>query len=379
MMHVGGQVNFFAPLGLPQEAPVRSRTTRRTVPAQKALPSPEQLSAAGSEKTTTVSRSGLWRWLRQGMPLVNRMNEEERVQTRQSPPKERLLTFLRRRKLFAWVLGASMLPIAGGAFMVRDRLDRVFPVAPAPIMERAHHPEPWQENVKVFASVPQADVSPNFRLLRKGGIFTTTLMNELKRSNSLEQAFQQVEQARYGEIFRKHTPVQSPEGPSIFNKQESKSRVAVLILGGSVGDSGVDMYKDLEADILRVNQTLQKQYGLTPTQSGQPVQAGQSLILDQPSVPELKQALASVAAVSPEEVLIYIVGEGAALADSSVPAPWMQHEGGKMASFDLNLSSSLNEQEFKALIHGAFPRGTSEKNSDIAIVADFCGSGALVQ
>jgi hypothetical protein len=378
MMHVGGQVNFFAPLDVSYESQIRPKATR-TVSPQKALPSPGELSAAGSEKTTTVSRSGLWRWLRQGMPLVNRMNEEERAQVRQSPPKERLLTFLRRRKLFAWVLGASMLPIAGGAFMMRDRLERVFPVAPAPVMERVHHPDPWQDNVKVFASVPQADLSPNFILMRKGGIFTTTLMNALQRSDSLEQAFQRVEQARYGEIFRKHTPVQSAEGPSIFNKQESKSRVAVLILGGSIGDSGVDMYKDLEADILRIQQVMQQQYGLTPTQSGQPVQAGQALVLDQPSVPELKQALASVAALAPQEVLIYIVGEGAALNDSSVPAPWMQHEGGKLASFDLNLSSSLNEQEFKALIHQAFPGGASEKSTDIAIVADFCGSGALVQ
>lgn len=371
------------PLGAPNASNVNQALWKKPVsgpsPGGASGKQPRQTPTPQNPDKPSWGRRALT-WLLQGGPLYPQMTQDERVKERELPLKERFYAFLKRRKISGILLGLGLLPVAGMAFSAGENIKRVIPVTPGEIMARGEHPIPW-DDVKVYASVPQNDVSHNYFFQNKGGIFTTKLMYTLEQTPSLQKAFEVMKRG-YGEIYKNHQSVASAEGPQIFDKTETKSRKALLIVGGGVNDAGQDFTGALRMDIDLVKETLKKGYQLKTQQDVKNPEDAEIIVLDQPQLSEFQETLKKLAQNPPEELLIYVVGEGAALDDFKVPLTLISQEGSKLGCFDLNRSSALDEYDFKRIIHENFyasPQQAASARPKIAIVGDFCGSGALIQ
>ncbi|MBY0404476.1 MAG: hypothetical protein K2X66_11305 [Cyanobacteria bacterium] len=332
---------------------------------QKSFEKPPVLAAEfaaiqANSTTEQTTKPTFWDWLKQGMPLKKPLPPEvyaKQLAIKKSKPYgQRVKEFWRRRVLFLSLAMGSVGGVLGGFYLVGGETKRLFPPAPSPILYRQEHSKPWGEHVKIYAAVSQNDVAPNS--VRGGGVFTSSLIQALESPShsSLQEAFQSFKSG-YGFIVGVHQPVESPEGPNIFVKSETKTRHALLIAGGGLDGSGQDM---AAIDVARLKKTLLKHYpGVEIT------------VLDKPSSKLLKQTLKDIQDKAPEEFLFYISSEGAALPDNVLSQGKQNQEGGMQGCFELNHSESIFEYELKAMLNPL--------RMKVAVVADFCGSGALIQ
>jgi hypothetical protein len=310
--------------------------------------------------TEPTVKATFWDWLKQGMPLKKPLPPDVYAKqlaiNKSKPYGQRVKEFWRKRVLFLSLAMGSVGGVLGGFYLVGGETKRLFPPDPSPILHRQEHSKPWGDHVKIYAAVSQNDVAPNS--VRGGGVFTSSLIQALETSShlSLKEAFQSFKSG-YGFIVDVHQPVESPEGPNIFVKSETKKRHALLIAGGGLNGSGQDM---AAIDVARMKKTLLKHYpGVEIT------------VLDKPSPKLLKQTLKDIQEKAPEELLFYISSEGAALPDNVLTQGKQNKEGGMQGCFELNHSESIFEYELKAMLNPL--------KMKVAVVADFCGSGALIQ
>lgn len=320
------------------------------------------------------------------MPLIQQISYEEYAKEKELPKGEQLKRFMYRRRFLAMLAGGAVSTIVGGAWMMGGDFSRVFPPEPPAPLRRHEHPDPWPDNVKIYAAVSQNDVSATWGGLlgRKGGVFTPRLMSNLREYQSLDRAFEAMKPGYSPFLTKRFKPVCSPEGPLIFDKREpGKHRMALLVIGGGINDDGEDFSADIRADIDVVKQTLKETFGLTTVEDAKNRNNDvQLMVLDKPSIEKFQDALDRIKAQAPDELLIYLAGEGAAIEDSKVDKSLQEKEGGKKGGFDICNNQSIFEEDCKALLRNRFQKRCVDgktKQTRIALVFDSCGAGAFTQ
>ncbi len=326
----------------------------------------------------TETPTGRWqsfkRWIAMGMPIIPQQTYQEYLEEKNKPFGTRLRSFLKRRILGMTIILSSSLALVGGIKVLGGDLSRAFPTKPGELMSRSEHPNPWPENVRVYAAVQQGAQS-RISVLQQRGIFTPRLMAALEEHSSLSEAFNQV---NTDSVFGRTQPVHSPEGKNSFVKSETKNRKAFLIIGSGLNDSGENSYDANVHDINLVRQTMAKSYGLH--EDNRPGQPANLIVLNLPRSKDLADALKRHCQDNPDEVLIYYVGEGAALPDKHVSTALQKREGGLMGVLSIG-SEALFENDFKTMIRNfnQAQQRTHGRAPAVSIVVDACGAGSLIQ
>jgi hypothetical protein len=305
----------------------------------------------------------LLNWFLSGMPLIHFFKPTD---TQAALPKTK---FQKVKKFFKDRIPLTILALTsvcggfGAFYAVGGKTQNIIPPTPSAVMQRNEHPSPWPDSVKIYASVPQQDLSLN--KIGGGGVFLPQLMTSLQNTGSLENAFQALEKG-YGQGLNIHYPVKSASGPSIFNSADgNKLRSSLIISGGGLKDNNEDISEESKKDFFLVRDTLR---GLFPNNHN-------THGLIQPTIIQFEAKLKKIADENPDELLIVIAAEGSAVIDFQIPKEGRSKEGGLEAGFQLNNYHDYDESSFKKLIETLF----AGKKTKIAIVADFCHSGALVE
>jgi hypothetical protein len=320
------------------------------------------------------------RWAKQGMPLIKQISDEDRALEKTMPFTTQLKGFVKRRG----ILAAVTTGVAGGLIGITGLLggdfSRVFPPEPCQTMNRSDHPDPWPDNVKIYASVSQNAKAPTWGGLggQVGGVFSPALASALKKSQSLDEAFEAIK-GGYGPVGQHH-PVSSAEGPHIFNKAESKRRLAILVVGGGMNDAGENFTADLRADIEGIRKTLTSEYHMVPWDQLQDKKSASSIIvLDQPGREKLVAAMRQAREAQPDEILIYFAGEGAAIETLGTKPHLKDLEGGREGGIDVSNGQTLFKDDLKKIIRREFAPRLFVTPPKIAMVFDSCGAGAFTQ
>ncbi|MBY0405427.1 MAG: hypothetical protein K2X66_16115 [Cyanobacteria bacterium] len=304
-----------------------------------------------------------FKWVLSGMPLIHFFKPTDPQETQPKTQFQKVKKFFKDRIPLTVLAFTSVCGGFGAFYAVGGKTQNIIPPAPSAVMQRNEHPSPWPDSVKIYASVPQQDLSLN--KIGGGGVFLPQLMSSLEKTGSLEKAFETLEKG-YGQGLNIHYPVQSSGGASIFNSADgNKSRSSLIISGGGLKDNNEDISEESKKDFFLTLDTLKALFPNNHNSHG----------LIQPTIVQFKTKLKKIADENPDELLIVIAAEGSAVIDYKIPLKGRSKEGGLEAGFQLNNYYDYDETSFKKLISTLF----AGKKTKIAIVADFCHSGALIE